>query len=99
MAIKLPKMFTGTDAKSRIFVRLCSCCCLLSRYLFCGQLFKRWSVKRSDKSCYRRPPHLRTNWFRRFQMTPEFYQAVVQANTQAARQAQISGGSAVPTIR
>ena len=31
-------------------------------------------------------------------MTPEFYQAVVQANTQAARQAQISGGSAVPTI-
>lgn len=32
------------------------------------------------------------------EMSPEFYRAVMQANTQAAQQAQMSGGSAVPTL-
>lgn len=32
------------------------------------------------------------------QLTPEYYRALVQANTQAAKQAKISGGSAVPTL-
>lgn len=32
------------------------------------------------------------------QLTPEYYRALVQANEQAAKQAQISGGSAVPTL-
>ncbi|HTM63389.1 MAG TPA: hypothetical protein VL360_02665, partial [Gammaproteobacteria bacterium] len=32
------------------------------------------------------------------QLTPEYYRALMQANTQAAQQAQISGGSAVPTL-
>ena len=32
------------------------------------------------------------------QLTPEYYRALTQANTQAAQQAQISGGSAVPTL-
>ncbi len=32
------------------------------------------------------------------ELTPEYYRALVQANTQAAKQAQISGGSAVPTL-
>lgn len=32
------------------------------------------------------------------QLTPEYYRALVQANAQAAKQAQISGGSAVPTL-
>lgn len=32
------------------------------------------------------------------QLTPEYYRAVQQANQQAAKQAQISGGSAIPTL-
>lgn len=32
------------------------------------------------------------------ELTPEYYRALMQANTQAAQQAQISGGSAVPTL-
>lgn len=32
------------------------------------------------------------------QLSPEYYRALVQANTQAAKQAQITGGSAVPTL-
>lgn len=32
------------------------------------------------------------------QLTPEYYRALSQANAQAAQQAQMSGGSAVPTI-
>ncbi len=32
------------------------------------------------------------------QLTPEYYRALVQANEQAAKQAQMSGGSAVPTL-
>lgn len=32
------------------------------------------------------------------QLTPEYYNALVQANKNAAQQAQISGGSAVPTL-
>lgn len=32
------------------------------------------------------------------QLTPEYYRALTQANAQAASQAQISGGSAVPTL-
>jgi len=32
------------------------------------------------------------------QLTPAYYQALMQANKQAAQQAQISGGSAVPTL-
>lgn len=32
------------------------------------------------------------------QLTPEYYRALQQANQQAAQQAQISGGSAVPTL-
>jgi type IV secretory pathway VirB10-like protein/polyhydroxyalkanoate synthesis regulator phasin len=32
------------------------------------------------------------------QLTPEYYRALMQANTQAAQQAQISGGSALPTL-
>lgn len=32
------------------------------------------------------------------QLTPEYYRALVQANSQAAQQAQISGGSAVSTL-
>lgn len=32
------------------------------------------------------------------QLTPEYYRALQQANTQSAQQAQISGGSAVPTL-
>lgn len=32
------------------------------------------------------------------QLSPEYYAALKQANTQAAQQAQISGGSAVPTL-
>lgn len=32
------------------------------------------------------------------QLTPEYYRALAQANVQAAQQAQISGGSAIPTL-
>jgi polyhydroxyalkanoate synthesis regulator phasin len=32
------------------------------------------------------------------QLTPEYYRALVQANSQAAKQAQMTGGSAVPTL-
>ncbi len=32
------------------------------------------------------------------QLTPEYYRTLVQANTQAAQQAQVSGSSAVPTL-
>ena len=95
MAIKLPKMFTGTDARTRIFL-VVAVIVGLSVVIFFAVNFLSGGAATGPTQVATAPSTLQT--VPGGAMTPEFYQAVVQANTQAAKQAQISGGSAIPTI-
>ncbi|HVX00521.1 MAG TPA: hypothetical protein VHA52_08820, partial [Candidatus Babeliaceae bacterium] len=98
MAIKFPgsSLFTGADAKSRIFLVLAAIAVIsLAGFLIVHYVGGGPSATGPSKVATP-PASLQT--VPGGQMTPEFYRAVVQANAQAAQQAQISGGSAVPTL-
>jgi polyhydroxyalkanoate synthesis regulator phasin len=99
MAIKfkMPSFdfFTKADAKTRVFLVFAAVAALvlviflIVRYFGSGEAGGGTRVANAPSSLQTVPGS---------QMSPEFYRAVVQANQQAAQQAQISGGSAVPTL-
>lgn len=99
MAAKIPnplKIFSTADAKTRIFIVVGIAVgigligFLIFRYFGGGAATIGPSRVATAPGSLQSVPGA--------QMTPEFYRAVMQANTQAAQQAQITGGSAVPTL-
>lgn len=98
MAIKLPsfKFFANTDAKSRVFVVLAviigvsATVFFVYRYFFAGQNTTGASKVAAAPAGLQSVPG--------GQLSPEYYRTLVQANQQAAQQAQMTGGTAVPTL-
>ena len=97
MALKIPglKFFSTADAKSRVFIVFAAVVgfafviYLAVRFLGGGTTGPGSRVANAPGGLQSVPGA---------KMSPEFYRAVEQANQQAAQQAQISGGSAVPTL-
>lgn len=98
MAIKFPgmKVFTGADAKSRVFLVFAAIAGISLVIFGIVHYFGGSGATGGGSKVATAPSGLQT--VPGAQMSPEFYRAVVQANAQAAQQAQISGGSAVPTL-
>lgn len=98
MAIKIPglKLFKAADARARVFIVMAAISAVgLVAYLVYGYLGGGKSATGPSRVAAA-PSEIQT--VPGGQMTPEFYRAVVQANQQAAEQAKISGGSAVPSL-
>jgi polyhydroxyalkanoate synthesis regulator phasin len=98
MAIKLPsfKVFSVTSAKSRMLLLL-GAVVAVSVALFFG--FKYLNPSSSTVGASRvanAPAGLQS--VPGSKLAPEYYRALMQANAQTAQQAQITGGSALPTL-
>lgn len=98
MAPKIPGLsaFTSADAKTRVFILLAAVVGMAIIIYIGVRFFTNATQTTGPSQVAAAPSGLQS--VPGAQMTPEFYRAVVQANTQAAQQAQISGGSAVPTL-
>lgn len=97
MAIKFPNLnfLKNADAKTRIFLLFAAIAVVVLIIFFLVRYFTGGG-RATGTQVAAAPVGLQT--VPGSQMTPEFYRAVVQANQQAAQQAQISGTSAVPTL-
>lgn len=99
MALKIPglKFFTEADAKTRIFFLLAGFFSI-GIFIYLGaSYFSGEAAKTTGPSAVANAPgELKS--IPGGQLSPEYYRALVQANTQAAKQAEISGSSAVPTL-
>ncbi len=95
MAFKLPEIFSRTDAKSRMIlvlvtvVGVSALIYVAARFLGGGSRIAPAKVANAPSGLQSVPGG---------QLTPEYYRALMQANAQTSKQAQISGGSSVPTL-
>lgn len=93
MAIKLPDFLKG--GKSRVFIILGAL--VGSGFaIFLAAQFLGNNTQINNSKVAGAPPGLQS--VPGSKMSPEFYRAVTQASSQAAQQAKITGGSAVPTL-
>jgi len=99
MAFKLPglKFFSGTNAKSRVFVLLASFVGVAVLIYVSMRLLTGGAAPTGPSRVAGAPTGLQSIPGSK-QLSPEYYRTLEQANAQAVRQAQISGGSAVPTL-
>ncbi len=99
MALNFPggKFFSGTDAKSRIFL-LIAAIAGLSLLIFLGvRYFGGAANKTTGASVVAGTPQGLQS-VPGGQVSPEYYRALTEANAQSAKQAQMTGGSAIPTL-
>src|SRR3990167_7743402 len=100
MAFKLPNIkfnfFSHLDARSRIFFLLAAVVGI-GFFVYLGLRFFTGATDTTGPSRVASAPGGLQS-VPGGQLTPEYYRALAQANVQAAQQAQISGGSAVPTL-
>lgn len=99
MALNFPggKFFSGSDAKSRIFLLIAGIVGL-SLLIFLGvRYFSGEASKTTGPSVVAGTPRGLQS-VPGGQVSPEYYRALTEANTQAAKQAQMTGGSAIPTL-
>ncbi len=96
MAFKLPKFFSGTNAKSRAVILLASFVGI-AVFIYVGLQFLGGDTASTGPSRVAgAPTDLQS--IPGSKLSPEYYRTLAQANAHAAQQAQISGGSAVPTL-
>ncbi|MDR3478906.1 MAG: TrbI/VirB10 family protein [Gammaproteobacteria bacterium] len=95
MALKLPGFLTRTDTKSRIIL-VAGTIFGVSVLIFLGSRYLSGAKTSSAAHVASAPSGLQS--VPGSQLSPEYYRALMQANAQSAKQAQISGGSAVPTL-
>ncbi len=97
MAIKLPdfKIFSSTDARSRIFIAAAVVAGIAVAIFFMVQYFSADEGAGASRVAAA-PAGLQS--VPGGQLSPEYYRALMQANQQAAQQAQMKGGTAVPTL-
>jgi polyhydroxyalkanoate synthesis regulator phasin len=98
MAFEFPgmKYFKAADAKSRVFLVFAAVVAIGLFIYVIVRYFGGSQAATGPSQVAAAPSNLQT--VPGGQMSPEFYRAVMQANQQAAQQAQISGGSAVPSL-
>src|SRR3990167_10166824 len=98
MAFKLPKLnfFSSLDARSRVFFLLATVVGI-GFLVYLGVRFLGGGPQTTGPSQVANAPGGLQS-IPGSQLTPEYYRALAQANTQAAQQAHISGTSAVPTL-
>ncbi len=97
MAFKFPKIFSGTDSKSRVVVLLASFVGVVVLIYFSIKLFAGEEATTGPSRVAGAPAALQSVPGSK-QLSSEYYRTLAQANAQAVQQAQISGGSAVPTL-
>ncbi len=99
MAFKLPglKLFSGTDSKSRVFVLLASFVGVVALIYFGIKFFGSEESATGPSRVAGAPAGLQSVPGSK-ELSAEYYRTLAQANAQAVQQAQISGGSAVPTL-
>ena len=99
MALKFPgfKFFSGDNPKSRVIVLLISFIGVAVLIYISMQLLGSGATTTGPSKVAGAPSGLQSVPGSK-QLSPQYYRTLVQANTQAAQQAQITGGSAVPTL-
>jgi polyhydroxyalkanoate synthesis regulator phasin len=99
MALKLPGLnfFSGTNAKSRVFILLASFVGVALLIYISIRILDGGITATGPSKVAEAPAALQSIPGSK-NLSPEYYRTLVQANAQAAQQAQISGGSAVPTL-
>src|SRR3990167_4337975 len=98
MAFHFPKFtfFSMADAKTRVFI-LVAGLVGLSLLIYLGvNYFSSNKATTGPSRVAAAPASLQS--VPGSELSPEYYRALTQANAQATRQAQITGGSAVPTL-
>lgn len=98
MALDFSKFnfFNRLDARARIFFLIAGIVGVILIIYFITRLFSGGTSTTGPSRVASAPQGLQS--VPGGQLTPEYYRALQQANVQAAQQAQISGGSAVPTL-
>ncbi|HSW69644.1 MAG TPA: TrbI/VirB10 family protein [Gammaproteobacteria bacterium] len=98
MAIKLPsfKFLSSTDAKSRVFIMLGVLVGVVVGVFFIVRYFGAGEGPAGASKVAAAPANLQS--VPGGQLSPEYYRALMQANEQAASQAKMTGGTAVPTL-
>jgi polyhydroxyalkanoate synthesis regulator phasin len=98
MALKLPKLdFSKLSARSRLLVLLGAAGGAIGLLYFSFQLFTTDTSTVGASKVANAPTGLQSVPGSQ-QLSPAYYRTLVQANAQAAQQAQMSGGSAIPTL-
>ncbi|MCD6039396.1 MAG: hypothetical protein K0S27_796 [Gammaproteobacteria bacterium] len=99
MAFKFPglKIFSPTDSKSRVVILLVSFVGIAAVIYISMHLLSGGGATPGPSKVAGAPSGLQSIPGNK-QLSPEYYRTLAQANEQAVRQAQISGGSAVPTL-
>ncbi len=98
MAIKLPsfKIFANANAKSRVFFLLVAVIGVTAAVFFVGRYFFASESTTGASKVASAPASLQS--VPGGQLSPEYYRTLIQANQQAAQQAQMTGETAVPTL-
>jgi len=95
MAFQLPKI-DFNDAKTRVLIIVGGIAAFVGAIYFLVHFISNKTTTAGTSKLANAPGGLQS--VPGGQLTPEYYRALVQANTQAAKQAKITGGSAVPTL-
>ena len=96
MALKLPEFITKSDAKSRIVILIAGVA-LVGSLIYVASLYLGGADAGGGKATLANAPSGLQS-VPGSQLSPEYYRALTQANSQATKQAQINGTSAVPTL-
>lgn len=98
MAIKLPsfKLLSATDTKSRVFLILASLTVVSVLIYFGIRILSSNTGAAGPSRVAAAPANLQS--VPGSQIQGQYYRAMMQLNTQTAQQAQMTGGSAVPTL-
>jgi len=98
MAVKIPsfKLLSTTGTKSRIFLVILALAAASVAIYFVIQYFGGFGSQTNVSRVAEAPQNLKS--VPGGQLSPEYYHALQQANIQTSKQAQMTGGSAVPTL-
>jgi polyhydroxyalkanoate synthesis regulator phasin len=96
MALKLPEIFSRTDAKSRIFLVIATIIGVGGLIYFGSKFLGGGAGLSGQAKIANAPSDLQS--VPGGQLTPEYSRALAQENTQATQKAQTSGGSSVATL-
>ncbi len=96
MAFKLPAIFSKTDAKSRVIIIVVAVLALVGAVIVGSRYLGDNANLTGQAKVANAPANLQS--VPGGQLSPEYYRALMQANAQATKQAQISGTSAVATL-
>lgn len=95
MALRLPEFFSRTDTKSRLML-ITVVLSTVAAVIFFGNRFLGDKKTAGSAKVASAPTNLQS--VPGSKVSQEYYKALMQSNEQAAKKAQMTGGSAVPTL-